>query len=154
MKSVKHILALVFGLMGLVYTAIGCIMQSVTSPDPDLPIVGRVFFLLGLAFLLATALIWYFMGRRERRRAELLSYGLRVAAKVTEIRINHGVKVNGRSPVVVYAACVHPVSREQVTLRSHNLWNCTLTTGQSVDICFDQMNEKLYAFDLHEEARA
>lgn len=153
MKSVKHILALVFGILGTVYAAIGCIMLNVSSADPDLPIVGNVFFLLGLAFLAATALVWYFMSRKERQRAELLTYGIRVTATVTDVRINYSVKVNRRSSVVVYAACIHPVSREEVTLRSHNLWNCTVATGQKVDILFDQMNEKLYAFDIPQEAR-
>jgi len=29
-----------------------------------------------------------------------------------------------------------------------------METGQTVDIVFDQMNEKRYAFDIREEARA
>lgn len=154
MKSVKHILTLVFGLLGLVYTAIGGVMLNVTGADPDLPLLGNIFFILGAAFLAAAVLVWYFISRRERRRAELMTYGIRVSATVTDIRVNYGVKVNRRSPVVVYATCTHPVTREEVTLASHNLWNCTTSTGQKVDICFDQMNEKLYAFDLHEEAGA
>lgn len=154
MKTVKHILALVFGILGTVYTAMGFFMLNASSADPDLLIVGNVFFVLGLVFLLTTALVWYFISRSQRRREELLTWGIRATGTVTDIRVNYSVKVNRRSPVVVYAECVHPVTRERVTLRSHNLWNCTMETGQTVDIAFDQMNEKRYVFDIREEARA
>lgn len=151
MKTVKHILTLVFGILGTVYTAIGFFMLSASGADEALPIVGNVFFWLGLVFLLAAAGVWYFINRSQRRREELLTWGIRATGTVTDIRVNYSVKVNRRSPVVVYAECTHPVTREQVTLRSHNLWNCTLETGQTVDIVFDQMNEKRYAFDIREE---
>ena len=150
MKSVKHILALVFGLLGLTYTVIGMIMLNVTSTDPDVPVVGNVFSLLGVVFLAATALIWYFLGRNERRRREVLDYGIRVAATVTDVRPNYSVRVNRRHPWIVYAECVHPVTREKAVLRSHNVWNVSIATGQRVDILVDQMNEKRYAFDIPE----
>lgn len=152
MKTAKHIIAFVFGLLGVIYAAIGLVMQRIPSPDPEVPLVGSIFAALGVAFLLVAVLVWYFISRGERRRSEVLQYGIRVSAVVTDIRINHNVKVNHRSPITVYARCVHPVSRQEVTLRSHNLWNATIATGEKVDICFDQMNEKLYAFDIPEEA--
>lgn len=151
MKTVKHILTLVFGLLGAIYTAIGMFMLNAPSADPDLPVVGRIFTALGVAFLLATVLVWYFISRSERRRQEVLAYGIRVSATVTDIRVNYSVKVNRRSPVIAYAQCVHPVTRETVTLRSHNLWRVTIATGDKVDILFDQMDEKRYAFDIPEE---
>ena len=154
MKTVKHILTLVFGILGTVYTTIGFFMLSAGGADDARFIVGHVFFGLGLAFLLATAGVWYFISRSQRRREELLAWGVRATGTVTDIRVNYSVKVNRRCPVVVYAECTHPVTHERVTLRSHNLWNCTLETGQTVDIVFDQMNEKRYAFDIREEARA
>ncbi|MBE5804248.1 MAG: hypothetical protein E7316_07025 [Clostridiales bacterium] len=156
MKTVRFILTLVFGILGLVYTLLGGAMLyfSQYNADPDLFILGHVFFWLGLAFLIAMLAVRYFLGRSLRRREELLTYGLRVPATVTDIRVNYNVRVNHRSPVVIYAECIHPVSREKVTLRSHNLWNCTMETGRRVDILFDQMNEKLYVFDIREEADA
>lgn len=152
MKTAKHIIAFVFGLLGVIYAAIGFVMMSIPADDPEVPLVGSIFAPLGVAFLLVAALVWYFISRSERRRQEVLAYGIRVRAVVTDIRINYSVKVNRRSPITVYAQCIHPVSRETVTLRSHNLWNATIATGDKVDICFDQMNEKLYAFDIPEEA--
>ena len=150
MKTVKHILALVFGILGLVYSAIGLMIINIPSADQEVPLVGYVFAPLGAAFLLAAVLVWYFLSRSERRRQELLSYGIRVAAIITDIRVNYSVKVNRRCPVIAYAQCIHPVTREEVTLRSHNLWGATIATGDKVDICFDQMDEKRYAFDIPE----
>ena len=151
MKTVKHVLALVFGILGVVYTIIGYVMLNViTDTDPDLPIVGNVFFLLGIAFLIATAGVWYFIGRKERQRRELLDYGIRVTATVTDVRRNYAIKVNHRCPWVAYAECTHPVTGQRVLLHSHNLWNCTIATGQSVEIAFDQMNEKRFVFDIPE----
>jgi len=152
MKTVKHILALVFGLLGAIYTAIGVLMLNIPAHDPEMDLVGGIFAGLGVAFLLATVLVWYFISRSERRRQELLQYGIRVSATVTDIRVNYNVKVNRRYPINVYAQCVHPISRETVILRSHNLWRVTMATGDKVDILFDQMNEKRYAFDIPEEA--
>ena len=154
MKTVKHILALVFGILGTVYAVLGGVMLGIPANDPELSIVGNIFLLLGLAFLLAAVLVWYFISRSQRRREELLAWGLRTTGTVTDIRVNYSVKVNRRSPVMVYAECTHPLTHERVTLRSHNLWNCIIETGQKVDIVFDQMNEKRYAFDIREEASA
>ena len=151
MKTVKHILALVFGILGTVYTIIGYVMLNVVnSTDPDLPIVGNAFFVLGIAFLIATGCVWYFIGRKERQRREVLAYGIRVTATVTDVRPNYAIKVNRRCPWVAYAECTHPVTGEHLLLHSHNLWNCTISTGQSVEIAFDQMNEKRFAFDIPE----
>lgn len=151
MKTVKHILALVFGILGTMYTIIGYVMLNVVnSTDPDLPIVGNVFFVLGIAFLIATTCVWYFIGRKECQRREVLEYGIRVTATVTDVRPNYAIKVNRRCPWVAYAECTHPVTGEHLLLHSHNLWNCTIATGQSVEIAFDQMNEKRFAFDIPE----
>lgn len=153
MKTAKHIFALVFGLLGLIYTLLGAGMTyfgQLSSADPDLPIVGNAFLLLGIAFLIATACIWYFIGRKERQRRAVLAYGIRVTATVTDVRPNYAIKVNRRCPWVAYAECTHPVTGEHLQLHSHNLWNCTIVTGQSVEIAFDQMNEKRFAFDIPE----
>ncbi len=147
MRIVKNILMLVFGLLGLAYTAIG----GVALHTGVSPVLGYVFLPLGAAFLLATAAVWYFFNRANRRREELLTWGTRVRAAVTDVRANQNVRVNGRNPDVVLARCTHPVTRETVTLRSHNVMNCTLQPGDTVEILFDPMNEKRYVFDLREE---
>lgn len=148
MRIVRNILMLVFGLLGLAYTAIGALALHTGFS----PVLGYVFLPLGAAFLLATAAVWYFFNRSRRRREELLTWGTRARATVTDVRVNPNVRVNHRNPHVVLAQCVHPVTRETVTLRSHNVMDCTLQPGDTVDILFDPMNEKRYVFDLREES--
>lgn len=154
MKSVKHILLLVFGILGVCYLVIavvcGAAIQSDPYADPDAQIVSLVFGGLGIVFLLTTLILAMTLNRSKKKRRELLDYGIRVTATVTDVRPNYMVKVNRRCPWQVYAECTHPVTGEHVVLHSHNLWYCNISTGQSVEIAFDQMNEKKFAFDLHE----
>lgn len=153
MKRVKHILLLVFGILGTAYLAIGGVMMAAlrTQPDePALPIVGSVFMLLGVIFLMVTLILALTLNRGEKKRRALLDYGIRVSATVTDVRPNYSVRVNRRCPWQVFAECRHPLTGEHVVLHSHNLWYCNISTGQSVEIAFDQMNEKKFAFDLHD----
>lgn len=147
MRFVKNTLMLTFGLLGLAYTFIGGVMLYMGVN----PALGYVFLPLGAAFLLATAAVWYFFSRARRRREELLTWGTRAKATVTEVRANLNVRVNRRNPDVVLAQCVHPITRETVTIRSQHVINCTLHPGDTVEIAFDPMNERRYAFDLREE---
>lgn len=147
MRIVKNTLMLTFGLLGLAYTIFGGAMLHMGVS----PVLGYVFLPLGVAFLLVTAAVWYFFSRARRRREELLTWGTRAKATVTGVRANLNVRVNRRNPDVVLAQCVHPITRETVTLRSHNVMDCTLHPGDTVEIAFDPMNERRYAFDLREE---
>lgn len=147
MKIVKFTLMLTFGLLGTVYTALGAaVLYTRLSPA-----LGYVFLPLGIAFLAATFCVWYFFGRSQRRRQELLTWGTRATATVTEVQTNLNLRVNRRNPKVVLVTCTHPITRETVTLRSHNVMDCTLQPGQTVDIAFDPMNERRYIFDLTED---
>lgn len=147
MKMVRNILALVFGLIGLTYAIIGgAVLYTGISP-----VLGYVFLPLGLLFLLAAGCVWMFLSRSLRRREELLTWGTRATATVTEVQSNLNLRLNGYHPKIVLARCVHPITHETLTLRSHNVANCTLQPGQTVEIAFDPMNEKHYVFDLMEE---
>lgn len=120
--------------------------------DLALDVVGVVFLCVGAVFTAVGVILWGVMGRGDAKRAVLLSYGQRVRAEVVEVREDRTVSVNGRHPWRVFAACEHPITREQVRLRSHCVWENVPNVGDSVDVAFDPMNEKRYAFDLKEEA--
>lgn len=130
--------------------------------DPDAPIraadyflalMGGIFGAIALLILAIGFIIWFVMGRRERRREEVLQYGLRTRAVITELRLNRSVQVNNRHPWVAIATCVHPTTREEMTVKSHLLWKPTVQAGDSVDVAFDPMDERLYAMDIPEETR-
>ena len=109
---------------------------------------GVAILTLGIGFT-----IWFVMGRGERRREELLQYGLRTTAVVTELRQNRSVQVNGRHPWVAIATCTHPSTREETTVKSHMLWHPSVQEGDHVDVAFDPMDERRYAMDIREEKR-
>lgn len=147
MKMVRNILVLVFGFLGLTYGIIG---GAVLYTGVSLAL-GYIFLPLGVLFLLAAGCVWFFLSRSLRRREELLTWGTRVTATVTKVYANSNLRMNGHHPKVVLAQCVHPITHETLTLRSHNVQDCTLQPGQTVDIAFDPMNEKHYVFDLMEK---
>lgn len=122
--------------------------------DNTLPIVMWIFAGLGAFFALLGLGISACMGAARRSREALLSYGLRARATVTAVTENKSVSMGNRHPLRVTASCVSPVTGQEVTLRSHNLWTCTLTPGQQVTVAFDPVREKKYAFDLQDEEDA
>lgn len=127
--------------------------------DPDNPadymdltfrIMMWVFSGLGLVLLLTGVIVSVCMSHGERRREALLSYGRREIGAIQEVRMVRSVTVCNRHPWVVIATCVHPLTGQTVTLRSHYLWDCKAVPGQHVEIAFDPINEKKYAMDLHD----
>lgn len=153
MKTVRFVLTLVFSLLGAVFLALGLILYaaySAGSDDPALALLATFFALVGALFFLGIIISRWIIRTLQQRRLALLDYGIRVDALVTEVRRNRSVEVNGRHPYRVWARCVHPVTHQEVTMHSHNLWRCTVSPGDTVTVAFDQMNETRFAFDLHE----
>lgn len=163
MKSGNLILKLVFGLMGIVYTIVGAICLSLavgkagdirqifTLPEDDLAlaIMGVVFGVLGVAFLIATVCI-ILAGRKQKRlREELLQYGTRVTGIITDVQINRTIQVNGHSPLVAKVQCRFATG--EVTLKSRNLWSACPATGDTVDVIYDPMDEKRYVIEIPDE---
>ena len=128
-------------------------VSPVRATDYFLVLMGGIFGGMAILLLAVGFIIWHIMGRRERRREELFQYGLRTTAVVTELRQNRSVQVNHRHPWVAVAACVHPTTREKITVSSHMLWKPTVAEGDSVDVFFDPMDERRYAMDIPEEKR-
>ena len=121
--------------------------------DYFLVLMGGIFGAVAVITLAVGFIIWRVMGRRERMREELRQYGLRVTAVISELQINRSVRVNDRHPWVAVATCVHPSTREQVTVRSHMLWDPTVAEGDQIDVFFDPMDERRYAMDIPEAKR-
>ena len=140
-----------------VHWAIGSPYRLLADPEHPtstseyfLVLLGGIFGATSLLLLGTGVTIWLIMGRRERRRQEILQYGLKVSAVITELKQNYAVKVNNRSPWVATAVCVHPVTREEVTLHSHMLWRPSAGVGDTVTASFDPMDDRRYALDIQE----
>lgn len=155
-KSAGFILKLVFGLMGAIYALMGVIFLVVavkaagniqhifTLPEDQLAfaINGVVFTALGVIFLVVTFILLLADKRRQRLTEELLRFGTRVTGTVTEVKVDHTVRVNRRSPLIAKVRCALPTG--EVTLKSRRLWNACPSTGEQVDIVYDPMDERKY----------
>lgn len=125
----------------------------VRATDYFLVLMGGIFGAVAAVVLITGFAIWHVMGRRERRREELMQYGLRTTAVITELQQNRSVQVNNRHPWVATAVCTHPNTREEMTLKSHMVWKPAVAVGDTVDVAFDPMDERRYAMDIPEETR-
>ena len=167
MKNVNPLLILgvIFTLIGVVFAVLGGVFVAVSSDllpqvftaetwlgeAPDelaLPLVGLVFAGIGSIFAVM-GVIFLLVNRRQRRlHEELMRFGTRVTGTVTDIRIDHTIRVNGRSPLRLFVQVQHPHTGEMKTVRSPMLWNTTLSTGDPLDVLFDPQDEKRYAVVL------
>ena len=121
--------------------------------DYFLVMMGGIFGLTAIIMLGIGFTIWAVMGRGERRREDILQFGLRATAVIVELKQNRAVQVNNRHPWVAIATCLHPSTREEVTLKSHMLWYPAVAEGDKIDVAFDPMDERRYAMDIPEEKK-
>lgn len=157
MQKTRKLLVGIFIATGIIMGTLGsvfCILPRLTiSLHGDavvFPVIGAVFTAVGATFLVIAVIVNLAMRRTLRQREALLGYGRRASATVTSVSENFTITVNGRHPWIVTAVCTHPLTGRDVTVCSHSLWTCTVQPGQKVEIAFDPMNERKFAFDLHE----
>jgi len=161
------IVGLVFALIGAIFTVIGVaflltnfeLLPQLADSEvwmgetPDalaLPVIGVVFTVMG-AFFAVMGLVFLWVVRRQRLlREELERFGLRVQGQITDIRVDHSVRVNGRSPLRLMVTARHPTTGETKTLRGPSVWNTSLTTEDTVEVLFDPQDEKKYVVVLPE----
>ena len=151
MLKVSKILMIVFTLIGIVYIAIGLAVGLTADPATDEAALKYIFPPIGAAMALAGLMPHGVALRAKRRREYLYGYGKMVRATVERVGQNYSITVNRRHPWVVRARCVHPLTGEDVLLKSHSVWTDVPKEGEQVTIWFDPMNEKRYAFELEED---
>lgn len=154
------ILKLIFGLMGLIYTAVGggLLMAAMkvagdirlifTLPEDELvfAINGTVFTSLGVIFLLVMVILILAGRRKKRLREELLIWGARVTGTVVQVRVNQSIRVNRCHPLLAQVQCVFPSG--EVILTSQHLWNARPSTGDKVEVIYDPRDEKKYVIEF------
>lgn len=156
MKRGSQVVTLVFGILGTVYAVIGGVLLTLAArlsgslasifslPEEELALAvcGTVFGVLGAGFLLVTAVLLLRARQRKRLREELLTWGTRVKGTVTDVRIDHSIRVNGHSPLVAMVRCHLPSG--ETTLRSPRLWSACPSTGDTVEVLYDPMDERKF----------
>lgn len=161
-QKVRRLMLGILGGLGLLYLVIaallGILAYTLTPEqviamegDPEaMPVMSAVFGVLGLAFAGAGAGTYLGMKRSARQREELFLYGQVVNGVVEKVTCNHAVRVNRHSPWRAHVQCRHPLTRENVTVRSHAVFDMTVQPGDSVRVAFDPLDEKKHAVELPE----
>ncbi len=155
------VLALIFGILGALFALIGSlflymspqyvldVQLGLSDGNPEaLLACGIVFTAIGAASLIAAAVLLILYRRRKQYREELLLWGTRVTGTVRDIPVDTTVQVNGRCPLRILADVKHPITGQQVTLRSRQVWETSLSNGDPVDVLFDPLDEKKYIVDV------
>ncbi|MGN0762013.1 MAG: hypothetical protein ACI4MK_01445 [Aristaeellaceae bacterium] len=166
LRRVRWMLLIMLGLMGVAFMTMGLALGATMKgylpwlatmvDDPaEVPVAFGVLTGLGAVMAVVGVGLFIGMGRGERRREELLTWGTQVDATVEKVAQNRLLQVNGRNPWYVVVTCRHPVTRENVQLRSHYVFQLTVQPGDHVRVAFDPMDERKYAVILPEgKARA
>ena len=166
LRRVRWMLLIMVGLMGVAFMAMGLALGATmkgylpwlaaTVDDPsEVPVAFGVLTGMGAVMAVVGVGLFIGMGRGERRREELLTWGTQVDATVEKVAQNRLLQVNGRNTWYVEVSCRHPVTRENVQLRRHYVFRLTVQPGDHVRVAFDPMDERKYAVILPEgKARA
>lgn len=160
-RRVRWMLLIMLGLMGVGFMALGLALGATmkgylpglaaTMDDPsEAPIAFGVFTGLGAVMAAVGIGLFIGMGRGEKMREELLTWGTQVDATVEKVAQNRMMQVNGRNPWYVEVSCRHPVTGERAYLRSHYVFQLTVQPGDHVRVAFDPLDERRYAVLLPE----
>lgn len=102
-------------------------------------IVGGIFSAMGAGFLLS-------MLPQVLRRRLLMSSGIPVTARVTDVRQISWVRFNSGHPYVVHAVCVHPYTGQEMKVRSGMLMENPqpYIRNNEVEVLVDPMRDGRY----------
>lgn len=92
--SAGHVVSLVFGVLGVVYLLIGAAIGWESETNEAL--VGMIFLLLGVAFLLAAIGIQIGIWAHIRKLRKLVEGGKYLWGEIVQIVPNYSVQVNGK----------------------------------------------------------
>ncbi|MDB5078117.1 MAG: hypothetical protein JWP00_41 [Chloroflexi bacterium] len=102
-------------------------------------LLGLAFGGVGLGFFLT-------MNFKERKQKWLRLHGQPLTARVTAVRLNRGMKINGKSPYVVHAEGHGPQKDQAYSFKSDNIWPNppALAAGDEITVLVDPANYRRY----------
>lgn len=154
---VLKIFALVFGIIGFVFSALGIafgffIDKIAASPNShgDVYIIPWVFGFVGIVFLLAFAVMVFIMANRKTARRRLIEDGRFVNAAVAEVNRNLFVRINNRHPYFVVCEYEDPFTGEKRSFRSDDIMeDPSYLLGRQLRVFIDRENPKRYFVELN-----
>lgn len=149
-----RILMLIFSILGSVYAVVGGALLFFATQAPSdvraLSMIGYVFLLTGVGFLLA-ALVFFLLRRKQQASIEeLRTYGLLATGSITAIEENRHITRNNCPYQYALVTCLHPVTRKETVLKSESFPQITRAIGDRVDVYFDNYDEKRYWIAMEE----
>lgn len=150
--SAALIVGIVFFLMGVCFLPVG-IAIYVTGKDS---FEGAIIFLLvfgglGLAFMIAGAIVLLCFINKKRRSDRLISEGNYVMAEIMEVTRNLNVRINNRHPYIV-KCCYQDGYGNLHIFKSRNLFfdPRTILKDNMVRVYVDGENYNHYYMDIDE----
>ena len=145
MKTALKICAAVFGLVGVIFVAVGTGVCYVTGLRWPLIHVGlgAVFVILSISFLV-------YLRRRAATESRLLETGTRIQANIDDVSLNYSVRVNWRHPYVIQCSWLDPQTQKVYVFHSDSIWyNPTPYLGDrtTLPVYIDPDNPKHYVVD-------
>ena len=150
MKTIRWFFLLIFCGVGLAMLLMALFTATLPKNAGDMTMIKKTMAFQGVLFTAIGVLLYILLGLGEKKRESLLTDGTRVQGEIVAVERNMMIRMNRRCPWRVKVRCVHPLTGEEITLRSHSLWDCAYQPGEKVDVLFDPVNEKKYAVDVQE----
>jgi hypothetical protein len=94
---------------------------------------------------------FFTVGYLKRRKQKWLQLnGQQVTAEITDIQLNRGIKVNGKSPYVILAQWYDPAKKLTYVFRSDSIWQiqANLAPGGKVNVKVDPQNFRRYHVEI------
>jgi uncharacterized protein (DUF983 family) len=88
------IAALVFILLGIIFSGVGLGLGLAINPD----FIGWIFLIIGFPFLLAGVIVFNWRYQKAQKVVGVLRDGIAVRGQITELNQDYSVSINGRNP--------------------------------------------------------
>lgn len=142
------IVAIVFGILGCIYSFIGIMLTQMPANAED-HTVGIVFLALGGSFVVLTLVLLVCTAFHRKHMQKIVDAGNYVWGEITEIITNYNVRVNNRCPFVLLVRYQDHSGKIHI-FRSRNLKNYPdrSVIGKQVKVYYENESYKHYYIDL------
>jgi hypothetical protein len=90
-------------------------------------------------------------GYLKRQKQKWLQLnGQTVTAEITDVQLNRGVRVNGKSPYIIFAQWYNPENKLTYSFKSDSIWQlpANLAPGSTINVMVDPRNFKRYRINI------
>lgn len=145
--SASGIVSLVFGILGIIYFLIGCLLHFFRI-DPEAGQLGLIFLLISIPFLLISiGILIGLLVRRKKLRA-IVANGKYVWGEVVQVLPNYSVRINGRCLYDIQLRYAAPDGTIHIfRSRGHRVYPDPSIIGKQVKIYYADPSFRLYYAD-------